>query len=397
MSLLFDAIKKTSSIKADHSDDVSSENSRPGIDLNLDLVPSQPDKNPEEKFHSARKHNNTSDNFLKLPVNSKKLLLTFIKESNLHSQRERFIRTIGAAIFISFILIYSGVYFFIQSTETNHEFYLSHNDIPSNKTNHTDNPNIITSKIKKPLQKLVLSKNTTSSIESIRPEKTLRIDNTQPKHSNTTLINTNTKNLAIHISQAIKPDPVDLLLNDAYSLFHQNEYRLSEKKYKAVLLREPKNRDALLGLAAIAKKDKQYEFAHQKYQYLLHLNPKDSVAVAGLSNIKQQINMEINASQLKFMLKQKPNSAHLYFALGSQYSAQKKWPEAQSAYFSAWSAENNNADFCYNLAVSLDHLNKKKLAINYYRHSLKLDEISAGNFSRSDTKNRISTLQAALK
>jgi uncharacterized protein HemY len=97
------------------------------------------------------------------------------------------------------------------------------------------------------------------------------------------------------------------------------------------------------------------------------------------------------------MLKQQPDSPHLYFALGSHYSALSKWPEAQSAFFSAWSADNLNADYAYNLAVSLDHLSKQKQAVDFYQLSLKLQKSSIGNFSSVDVHRRISSLQEHLK
>jgi len=97
------------------------------------------------------------------------------------------------------------------------------------------------------------------------------------------------------------------------------------------------------------------------------------------------------------MLKQQPDSAHLYFALGSLYTTQNRWPEAQSSYFSAWSAENKNADYAYNLAVSLDHLDKKKQALDFYQLSLKLKQASSGNFSQTDTQDRIHALKGISK
>ncbi|VAW54718.1 hypothetical protein MNBD_GAMMA07-1027, partial [hydrothermal vent metagenome] len=179
----------------------------------------------------------------------------------------------------------------------------------------------------------------------------------------------------------------------AYNEFHNKNYNISKKFYTKVLSNDIKNRDALLGLAAIAIKNNNYEYARQKYLYLLKLNPRDSVAIAGLSSLNNNANSQLSESQLKFLLKQKPDSSHLYFALGTLYSTQKKWPEAQSAYFNAWSSDNKNSDYTYNLAVSLDHLNKKKQALKFYLLSLKLQAASGGNFSESNTQKRIQILK----
>ncbi|MCW9012530.1 MAG: hypothetical protein OQL06_02010 [Gammaproteobacteria bacterium] len=188
-------------------------------------------------------------------------------------------------------------------------------------------------------------------------------------------------------------DPIDTLLRQAYAAFNNEDYVKSNNLYTRVIDRDAHNRDALLGLAAIGIKQERYEYAKQKYLHLLNLNPKDSHARAGLSTIESKIDPQLNESQLKFMLREQPEAAHLYFALGSLYAAQQKWPKAQSAFFSAWSADNKNADYSYSLAVSLDHLGKKQQAKDYYELSIKLKQINGGNFSVEDTKNRIKFLQ----
>jgi Flp pilus assembly protein TadD len=201
------------------------------------------------------------------------------------------------------------------------------------------------------------------------------------------------KRKVIKVVRKTVEDPVDSLIRQAYESFLAKDYEKSEKLYKRALSRENKNRDALLGLAAIAIKQQRYEYARQKYLNLLKLDPKDSFALAGLSTIGSQVDPQLNESQLKFMIRDQPDAAHLYFALGSHYAEQKKWAEAQSSFFSAWSAENTNADYCYNLAVSLDHLGKKDNAKDFYKLSIKLKKISGGNFSEEDAEDRITNLQ----
>ena len=50
--------------------------------------------------------------------------------------------------------------------------------------------------------------------------------------------------------------------------------------------------------------------------------------------------------------------------LGNQLAQQGRWSEAQQEYFKAFASEPDNADFAYNLAVSLDHLRQPKLALH---------------------------------
>jgi len=331
-------------------------------------------------------------------LENKQALSALISKSNQISRRETLKKNTGLAIFVTFVIVAMGLYFYIEIQAKNSNIYSSkstHKNAPEEQINvsRIRNLAVVVDKTKP----VFTSNNTVKNSQSLthkdfKPvkEKPVSEHKNKPETTSTALHNTKS---GIHIIHSQKTDPIHLLLNEAYASFHNQDYAQSEKLYKKVLAHKPVNRDALFGLAAIATKEKRYEFARQKYQYLVQLNPKDSLAVAGLSAIEHHINMPQDESRLKFMIKQQPDSAHLYFALGTQYSAQKKWAEAQSAYFSAWSAENENADYCYNLAVSLDHLDKKEQALDFYNLSLKLKLTSNANFSQGDVENRIHALQ----
>jgi len=328
-------------------------------------------------------------------IESEQALSALINKSNQHSSKEQLKRTISLAILVTLILIGSGLYFFIEMQTTSQQVY----------TGQTTTTPIIR-QVEKPVEPppaQAVAENKSGVVEktqttSIINKQAARVKPAVPtaKQGNTTAAVSNQKKI-LNIVRTKKADPVHELLREAYDAFHRNDFKTAESLYMQVLQRESKNRDALLGIAAIATKQQRYEYARQKYQYLLKLNPRDSIATAGISSIENRIDPQLNESQLKFMLKEQPDSPHLYFALGSLYSSQNKWPAAQSAYFSAWSADNKNADYAYNLAVSLDHLGKKDQALDFYQLSLKLKQASAGNFSTASTQQRIRTLKESNK
>ena len=68
------------------------------------------------------------------------------------------------------------------------------------------------------------------------------------------------------------------------------------------------------------------------------------------------------------------------FTLGNQFAQQGRWAEAQQEYFKAFAAEPENADFAYNLAVSLDHLRQPSQALDYYQRALALAEKRGASF-----------------
>src|SRR5882672_2864675 len=93
-------------------------------------------------------------------------------------------------------------------------------------------------------------------------------------------------------------------------------------------------------------------------------------------------------SRLKTMLAAEPSAHALNFALGSQLAQQGRWAEAQAEFFKAFTAEPDNADFAYNLAVSLDHLRQGKLALEYYQRALALAEKRGASFELAAARSR---------
>lgn len=179
----------------------------------------------------------------------------------------------------------------------------------------------------------------------------------------------------------------------AYEAFNAGDLPRAEQGYTQLLAIEPGNRDALLGLAVIAQKRNRSDEAGRYYVRLLELDPRDPQANAGLMSLRTQGDSRQAESRLKMLIAQQPDSAVLYFALGNVYSGESRWAEAQQAYFRAVSAEPANADYAFNLAVSLDHLNQGKLAADYYRRALALASSGAASFDRQLASGRVQELE----
>jgi Flp pilus assembly protein TadD len=172
---------------------------------------------------------------------------------------------------------------------------------------------------------------------------------------------------------------VDPLLEQAYEAFQRNDLAAARESYQRVLVREPNNRDALLGLAAIDLR-------------LLELDPRDPYAVAGLTALRGQLDPVRSESRLKMLIASEPEATQLYFALGNGYAQQARWSDAQAAYFKAYSADPENADYAFNLAVSLDQLNQRKPALEYYQRALTLAKARPVSFNRDQAQTRVQEL-----
>jgi Flp pilus assembly protein TadD len=185
---------------------------------------------------------------------------------------------------------------------------------------------------------------------------------------------------------------VDPLVEQAYQAFQRNDLAAARESYQRALAREPTNRDALLGLAAIDVRNGQLSSAEARYLKLLEFDPRDSHAVANLITLRGQLDPVASESRLKTLIATQPEAALLHFSLGNQYAQQSRWAEAQSAYFKAYSVDPENADYAFNLAVSLDQLHQGKLALEYYQRALALTEKRAASFTPAQARLRVQEL-----
>lgn len=179
----------------------------------------------------------------------------------------------------------------------------------------------------------------------------------------------------------------------AYNLLLSGDRAEAKRLYAIAAERDPFNTDALLGLATIAGNQGDLNGAERYYRRALEVDPQNAAAVAGLASLRHSGGP--SESQLKFELARSPDSSQLRFALGNQLANQGRWDEAQQAYFDAFSLDARNADYAYNLAVSLDQLNQAKQAAIYYRKALELAKIHGARFRATDISSRLAELGLA--
>jgi len=187
----------------------------------------------------------------------------------------------------------------------------------------------------------------------------------------------------IKISRSKSVDRSSAMVNRAYEEYLAGNFDSAEKNYHVVLNNLPENRDALLGLAAVSSQRGDLRQAYIYYLEVLRLYPGDSVAEAALINFNDDGNLLKNESILKTFLQSEPENSFLHYSLARLYAAQTRWPEAQQSFFDAHRIESSNADYAFNLAVSLEHIGQQQSAIDYYNVALELADNSAVNFATS--------------
>jgi tetratricopeptide (TPR) repeat protein len=195
------------------------------------------------------------------------------------------------------------------------------------------------------------------------------------------------------MAQTRQPPQVHPKVESAYAAYVSGDLAAARADYQAVLREEGGNRDALLGIAALDVRTGRYETAEAAYLRLLQVDPNDAHAQAGLLALRaSRLDPLATESRVRSLLATDPGANVLHFTLGNQLAQQSRWAEAQQEYFKAFAAEPDNADFAFNLAVSLDHLRQSKLALEYYRRAIALAERRPGSFDLAAARSRAAKL-----
>ena len=187
------------------------------------------------------------------------------------------------------------------------------------------------------------------------------------------------------------PARVNPKVQRGYEAFQRNDFATAEREYRSVLAGDPNNRDALLGIAAIAVAKNRTGLAAQIYSEILRVNPRDSIAHSALMSL-QNNPTTTDESRLKLMLEREPNADHVHFSLGNYFASQQRWSEAQNAYFNAFRLDSDNPDYAYNLAIGLDHMAQPQAALKYYQLALELASNEPSGFERAAVQRRIESI-----
>ena len=183
----------------------------------------------------------------------------------------------------------------------------------------------------------------------------------------------------------------------AYETLQRGDISRAKELYGQVLQADPRNIDALLGLASIALTDSRTDDASRYYQSVLDLDPRNSYAQAGLISIIGNADVQASEARLKQLIARDP-SAFLYFSLGNLYAQHAQWPAAQQAYYQAFQMQQDNPDFAFNLAIGLEHIGQNRLALDYYRKALDLSfKKGHANFDQSLVIQRVGQLSTRIE
>ena len=199
--------------------------------------------------------------------------------------------------------------------------------------------------------------------------------------------------VGLKLARSINPPRLNPDLVTAYQSLAGGDYAGAQSLYAKLVLAEPMNVDAQLGLATAAARNGDKSLATQSYRQVLVLDPRNGLALMGLVALNEGAQSATLEVELKTLIGRNPEAAPLHFALGNSYANERRWTEAQQAYFEAFRIDPANPDYLFNLAVSLDQLRQARLALDYYRKAEAIAMAGGGGqFDRGTIAKRIREL-----
>jgi Flp pilus assembly protein TadD len=183
---------------------------------------------------------------------------------------------------------------------------------------------------------------------------------------------------------------------NAYESYRARNYEQAERQYNEALAIEPNHSDALAGLAAVYRQTGREPQALRRYEQLLSLDPGNTMAASAILSISSADAGWDNESELKHLLQRFPDAHHLHFALASVYVGQSRWPDARHEFLAAHQLNPANADYSYNLAVSMEKLGDYAAARDYYETALATAD-DASNIDTDAISAHLDELAAELR
>ena len=271
-------------------------------------------------------------------------------------------------------------------------------------------PTSETASINEPLEKI----STELFNEPIQPQTTTKLEsgflpipilNQAQKSKKTsataTILDTSNTSTSANKSEVslLQSHPTSEWLFAAYESYEKGDLKKAEYFYRLVLEKQPYQRDALLGMLALAQIDVKSSIDKRDLaEQLRNLYPNDKeVNLATDVILNNTTSEQLSESELKQLQRNVAYAGEASFRLGLLLAEQQRWNEAQSAFFEALKTMPNHSGYLMNLAISYDHLAKHQLAVEYYQQLLTNHNTKLSPHELENIRQRLNFLLPFIK
>ncbi|MCK5385529.1 MAG: hypothetical protein KAJ29_08100, partial [Alphaproteobacteria bacterium] len=275
--------------------------------------PAEDAANEEEELSLKQDDNFDRENVASYTVSDEALSMLIYKTNHDVKRGNRLLLT-GILLISLVILVSGGVYYYtdmqaeIANLERKHQIAMQ---MMRSKTSKEKVP--VESKI---IRNLAGDSDLADKVQFAKKQMMEERNSQQVKRRPAATVNTKTSTVSSTMSfqKTNKIDPVAEKLESAWLAYEAAQYGRAKNLYKEILDIEDDNRDALLGLGAIAIVEKDNAMASGIYRSLLKHDPRDPIAIAALANLQStDTSAQADERYLLDMLKKTPDDAHLNF------------------------------------------------------------------------------------
>jgi len=183
----------------------------------------------------------------------------------------------------------------------------------------------------------------------------------------------------------------------AQAYHREKNFGMATEMYRRVLHEKPGHRDALFHLSSIYMEQSAYAEAYPLIMELLRLNPNDPQGLANLAITEIALGRpeQAIAHLNEALALEDPPRFTIYFHQGVARSRLHRLEEAVTWYRKAENLDPGHKRLLFNMAVTLDRLERYNEALDCYTRFLKAGESSSPK-ERRDVETRIGVLMAYL-
>ncbi len=175
-----------------------------------------------------------------------------------------------------------------------------------------------------------------------------------------------------------------------YKQFENGNYQLAKKYYQKALKLAPNDTDIFLGLAAIALIENDTDTAAQLYTKALQIDPNNNTAISAISTLQKQDRSD--ESTIKENIQANPNNPWAYFNLGNHHMEEQNWTKALHAFSKANTIAPQTPDILFNIAISLDNLDRIPQAVEAYNMAIYAAKTKPANFDVTAAQKYVDSL-----